>query len=499
MAKNLSSAAQSLWAKLSNYNNDWLPLHMHMADSAEMARLLWCYWLPDGVKTLFEKLAANNAEALFVFFAAAHDLGKAAPAFQKLSIGIHETQALILSQLENMGLPLPKLTPKPPPHAHISQFIAQQNGLPQHLGVILGGHHGLPPTYGAIRSLEDYPAHTGRNSQPWANVQNELFEYALKLSGMPKTELCRLEPGPEVQMLFTGLVIMVDWLVSDADKFPYIDCNENCAARSSVKRADNAWQKWDCSPCWLPWDEDTLGKSDLYKDRFGKEPRLMQETAADTIFNATAPGMVILEAPMGEGKTEAALVMAEILAAKTGRSGVFFALPSQATSNGIFPRMLKWIKALGTEGTRSIILAHGKAMFNELYSGLLPKNNPGASYNEDGVSVNEWFCGRKKGLLADFVVGTVDQLLMAGLKQRHLALRHLGLANKVVIIDECHAYDAYMNSYLYRALNWLGKMQVPVIVLSATLPGGTRQALMQAYLRTNFTPVKRKLMAKGAK
>ena len=98
------------------------------------------------------------------------------------------------------------------------------------------------------------------------------------------------------------------------------------------------------------------------------------------------------------------------------------------------------------------------------------------------MGAGEWFTYRKRGLLAPFGVGTVDQALLSVLQVKHGFVRLFGLAGKTVVVDEVHAYDAYMTTLLERLLEWLAALNSPVVLLSATLPIVKRQALVNAYL-----------------
>lgn len=201
------------------------------------------------------------------------------------------------------------------------------------------------------------------------------------------------------------------------------------------------------------------------------------------------PGLLIIEAPMGNGKTEASLLCAEVMAAKSGAGGVAYLLPTMATSNAMFSRVEEWLKTVPDSkggSMKSMQLLHSKAALNPDYSKLRSwgstwMGDEAKANVEEGVVAHQWFAGKKRGLLSSFVVGTVDQLLMAALKVKHVQLRHLGLAGKVVVVDEVHAYDAYMNTYLDRILTWLGAYGVPTILLSATLPANRRDELIHAY------------------
>ena len=473
----------------------WLPLWMHLRDTAGIMRFLVQQWLPESVRRnldLDEELLTRTV----VFLGWVHDIGKITLAFA----------GPIMSLLPEAKQRLEKDTElrwneqekKFSHHALAGEAILRELGCPEGLASIVGAHHGKPQeTNNVLDQLEDGVYETnywpkGRKTFWWSCWQ-ELFDYALQESGFSSVdELPQLTIPAEI--LLTGLLIMADWIASNTRYFPLIPVEEVGSDTLYPARVNRAWEALDLTS---PWEvQSDVTEPGAFAERFGFPPNEVQRAMLEAVSQAQEPGMFILEAQMGVGKTEAALGAAEILAKHGGEGGIFFGLPTQATANGIFGRLLAWAEKQPDGLEHSIKLAHGMAELNEAYLRLQQDTvrveedleaNPDAD-PESRVMVHQWFRGNKQGLLADFVIGTVDQLLMAALQQKHVMLRHLGLAGKVAVIDECHAYDAYMNCYLDRALTWLGRYKVPVILLSATLPAKRRVELVRAYLNGRTAP-----------
>ena len=491
------------WAKKreSNGRYYWLPLIQHLEDTKNIAGLLWEHWLGEGQKKLItssivsESQIDNVGKCLIQFLAATHDLGKATPVFQtkKGYANSEDLDVQLLEKLERIGFEKVsslQLTHSAKSHHSVAgQYLLSTYGVHEDLATIVGGHHGKP-----IDTVDDYKNQKFYESSyfqteirsnsiynKWHSTQRELFQWALKSSGFTSVQDLPKIKQP-AQVILSGLLIMADWIASNEEFFPLIPIDENQVS-DKVSRLENGFLKWKkYSGLWEPTVKYT---QTVFDNRFGFKPREIQAILSEIIIHSQEPGIFILEAPMGIGKTEAALVAAEQLAAKTGRNGLFFGLPTQATSNGIFPRIEKWLENVSSEfgDNLSIHLVHGKSALNEDFLDLPRSSNINMDDVENGsVIVNEWFSGRKTSALDDFVVGTVDQLLMVALKQKHLALRHLGFSKKVVVIDEVHAYDTYMNQYLLEAIKWLGAYGIPVIILSATLPSDRRIELIKNYL-----------------
>lgn len=513
----LSLRAQTLWAKTGRGEQShlWEPLYVHMCDSCEAVRLLWIEWLPRAEKEVIaQNLSDSAAESLVAWIAGVHDIGKATPAFQyKVS-----DRAELVRQ---MGLEIPvHLDSKP--HAFMGQVILEdwlaERGwrYPNVFSCVVGGHHGAPPDNNDIlKTLRSnlIPKEV-LGETAWTTVQQELLDFVFRFSGAAdyEEELKDLVLPQHTQVLLTALVIMADWISSNADFFPLIA--DISSAADFRMRAEEAWKQLALPAAWVPvlHEESAEGLFHARFDGIPRDARLRsaQASAVEAAESLEKPGLIIIEAPMGNGKTEASLLCAEILAKKFGSGGVAYLLPTMATSNAMFSRVEDWLNHLPSGGNaqrQSMQLLHSKAALNKDFSKLKRWNRTWMGDGQDGqkagksndenVIAHQWFGGCKRGLLASFVVGTVDQLLMAALKTKHVQLRHLGLAGKVVVVDEVHAYDAYMSVYLDRVMTWLGAYGVPTVLLSATLPPQRRKQLIHAYrgkdARPTGRPSKRKL------
>ena len=292
-----------------------------------------------------------------------------------------------------------------------------------------------------------------------------------------------------ILMLLLGLTTTADWLGSDERFFDYEDrffSAEDYAQKAKVY-AEKALRETGWSGGWM-----ATGKSIDFEEMFPFTPNDIQSQVIESARELSSPSLLILEAPTGIGKTEAALYLADTWLQKGKGRGLYIAMPTQATSNQIFERTLEFLKNRYPEEKLNIHLAHGQAQWNEKMQ-TLKLSSLGES-SESRLRAESWFLPSKRTLLAPFGVGTVDQSLMAVLQTRHFYLRIFGLADKVVIFDEVHAYDTYMTTLFERLLGWLHSMGTTVILLSATLPEQTRQRLVSAYLDLAENRAKRNIV-----
>lgn len=492
-----------LWAKLPKEKHDsrsFHPLICHMLDVAVVAREMWRSLLPEAARRrIIEslQLPESEAETWITYIAALHDLGKASPAFQ-----LRKEAKNLFKIYEELGRPS-NIEAKDCPHGRVTagelpEILICEFGIDRdtanRISVIIGGHHGTFPTSHEL--MNRYPDTGVGVGAKWKQLRRELALMLKEVLGVSKDAIPQ-GCDHAASMYIAGLVSAADWIGS-SDFFPYLvedfDALPTKPLADYLSEAESKAKKALARLGWMGWNQssDKLSFKQLFD--FIPTPRPLQQAAVDLADKLTAPAIVIVEAPMGEGKTEAALYLADRWGVMPGPRGCYVALPTQATSNQMFTRVRGFLAKRYPADNVNFQLLHGHAALSSEFQTLREHGDkafdPEAIYSEDecgthGTSVvaAEWFTHRKRGLLAPFGVGTVDQALLAVLQTRHVFVRLFGLAHKVIIIDEVHAYDAYMSKLLERLLEWLAALGSPVVLLSATLPNNKRIALLKAYLR----------------
>lgn len=448
------------WAKTTSDGLPGISVFDHMVNVGCVARRI-AETSPEILERLHLKPSTIGA------LAALHDLGKISPGFQRKCKAWLEENGLTNVDRNSCWDTAMESDHGKVSHASIQTFLSEA-GIDRKTGkfvsTVLGAHHGRlsPPNdrgYRPQKQISDSASQIDWDAERLANARMVWDYFAVT---NPSLEMN--DSSPSLWWL-AGLTTVADWIGSDERFFSPERRTEKIDASSLARNALNT----------IGFQPPVFKENLSFELLFGFSPNDMQEKALATI---TGPGVYVIEAPMGMGKTEAALGAAYQLMATGKANGIYFALPTQATSNRIHLRMNEFLHRIAQE-TPTSRLIHGNSWLMEADCGICPAATmrQGAAQN-DARTGRDWFASTKRALLAPFGVGTVDQALLGVVAAKHFFVRHFALAGKVVILDEVHSYDLYTGTLIDKLISALEGLGCTVIILSATLTGKRRSQIV---------------------
>lgn len=320
-----------------------------------------------------------------------HDIGKVSPGFLKKIYGDHMEK--ISPKLH--VLPQDMFETK---HAAISEafFLSffneiKNDDLRDMLAKIVGAHHGKR---GVEILNHDNPRYGGKE---WSDLR---IKIAKKLLVDYKPGRYGKIKGIDAE-LYAGILSLSDWIASDERMFDPIG-----KTKDIIKETIDAVDK-------LGWKKTKVKKGLSFSDLFGFKPRPEQQAFIDLVKK---PGVYIMEASTGSGKTEAALTAAYNLISEGHHTGLYFSLPTRITSERIFTRVDKFLLRAFEKGMAPHLI-HGQSIVSEV--------NIGGGHLAPG---GRWFSSNRRALLLPFGIGTLDQLLMSVLNSKYNFIRTLGMA-----------------------------------------------------------------------
>ena len=460
-----SELEQFAWAKSEPRKS----LECHLYEAAVIIGILL-------TKSIFSNLLADLAEWLGLteeetvrlaqYLAGVHDEGKAFPyfAYNKLIGFVRE----FLDEHPELDIRFPNTTYR---HERGSEDIVKRiwkrdNLFDEDVRVffsqILRLHHQGKKGDIFIRELTcAFPG--------WVEVQDSIESRIRERFRPPVVRFEQLRHADAACTVLTALLILTDWLASSS---PFADNPEPIPEEELTKQTLAFLERIGLDQCPAVQGKRMTEMWSWMKD---DSLRPLQKAVEDTFSDYTEmPLLTILEAPMGEGKTEAGIFTAVQMARCYGKTGMYIALPTAATSNQMVDRVNSFLKDQKIPHAR---LMHSMAWLRDEAERDLMQSK--GSDSADGLE--DWLKPPKRALLSPWAVGTVNQALMAVLRIKYGVLRLLGLTGKVLLIDEVHAYDAYMSSIIIRLLEWCRDLRIPVVMLSATLPREKKISFLDVY------------------
>ena len=481
---------------------DWHCLPYHCLDVGAVGLQLLSRHPP--LLKQFTQLTGFTAEDFVrwsIFLLTLHDIGKFAVTFQNvrpdlLLIAQHrQTQksASPNSRHDTLGFGLWKniIAPELQNLGFITLGSARRT-TPQSQAIniwmsAMTGHHGTPPK--SVNHVAIYRDFETVDQSAASAFVHDLSEFLLGDSRpFPVADHDQTEKIKLASWWLSGFAVLCDWIGSNRSQFEY--------QHEPIALMDY----WEHVAC--PTAQKAIQQVGLLPKSVASELTLTQilgtqETAtptplqslADSVSLMNGPQLFVLEDVTGAGKTEAALLLAQRLMRAGLAHGIYFGLPTMATANAMYQRLGdgSYARLFDPEQHPTLVLAHGAANLSRTFRESIVAD----AWQEDGnygdlqgaaAYCNQWLAdNRKKALLADVGIGTIDQALLGILPNKHQSLRMLGLMGKILLIDEVHACDTYMLELLSALLAAHAAAGGSAILLSATLPQKQRQHLINAF------------------
>lgn len=477
----------SFWAKYSKSDeNNYHPLWAHIIDVYHVCSELLAKRVPKSVIDSFgDSMEREKILKFLSFIIALHDIGKATPEFQ----GYNKT---IMNKLIALGL-ISNYGRSSIAHFHAFASIlilykwidcselSDKDNLKEIVKYI-GMHHGSIYKNCDIFSNLNAKHNNVLGDKCWQENQIDMIEYLYKLLDISIEEIGirSLENG---FMQIAGLAVMADWIGSNEIYFPFINNNMSPPEYLNISR-ERAVNAIIC----LKIGESAKIRNQSFNEYFhlnSFNPRPLQAMIDN--LDISNNSLTIIQAPTGEGKTEAALYLAAKQQSGIERGGIYVAMPTQATSNSMLNRFKSFLDNShdNEQSNLNLVLIHGNSYLMKYIKDnndkILSISDNDTPENDEEEESYEWFATKKRALLAPYGVGTVDQVFLSILNVKHFFLRLFALSDKTIIFDEIHAYDTYMLELFERLLLWLKIVNANVIVLSATLPNLTIRRLLAAW------------------
>lgn len=482
----LPASVRSIWAKSGQAPGTGHGLLAHMLDVAAAAEVILTREPPATLRMCANALGLPAAAVArwMAALAGVHDFGKAIPGFQaKWPDGQLADQAVGLTFAPGIALLCDQHSLATA--ALLTPLLEKITGAAwvwcQHVVQAVSAHHGYHFTTGEV--VDGAPLREGAEWSQARALMLDAYWAALAPDGLPAADECGL---PIVNWL-AGLTSAADWVASNPRWFPLGERGHDDLKAyhgHALQLAEQALPHLG----WHAWRPLLGGPAPLAAllprviGHANASPRPLQEASDLLLRESSGPTLLLVEAPMGEGKTELAFLAHLRLQAAHQHRGLYVALPTQATGNALFKRAQTFLEAFAS-GLLDVQLVHGGAAMSEELTALrqVGELQGVGDVAADTLSANAWFGQRSRPLLSPYGVGTVDQALYAVLNVKHHFVRLWGLSNRVVVFDEVHAYDTYTSGLIDTLLRWLKALHCSVVLMSATLPRARSRELLRAW------------------